>query len=72
LYLKNPAADRLIKYKKNYPSEMLKNAPKGWKILDCESKVYSNEYIQLYEDLLDINGFKKRYIRGKRKNFSTV
>lgn len=51
---------------------MLKNAPQGWKILDCEKKVYSNEYIQLYEDLLDINGFKKIYIRGKRKNFSTV
>lgn len=51
---------------------MLKNAPQGWKILDCERKVYSNEYIQLYEDLLDINGFKKIYVRGKRKNFSTV
>lgn len=51
---------------------MLKNAPNGWKILDYERNVYSNEYIQLYEDLLDINGFKKIYIRGKRKNFSTV
>ena len=51
---------------------MLKNAPQGWRIINCESKVYSNEYIQLYEDLLDINGFKKIYVRGKRKNFSTV
>lgn len=51
---------------------MLKNAPHGWKIIDCETTVYSNEYIQLYEDLLDINGFKKIYVRGKRKNFSTV
>jgi ADP-ribose pyrophosphatase len=51
---------------------MLKNAPDGWSIVDSEKKVYSNEYIQLYEDLLNINGIKKVYIRGKRKNFSTV
>lgn len=51
---------------------MLKNAPQGWKILDCENKVYSNEYLQIYEDLLDINGFKKIYVRGKRKNFATL
>ncbi len=51
---------------------MLKNAPSGWKILESERNVYSNEYLQLYEDLLDINGIKKIYIRGKRKNYSTV
>ena len=51
---------------------MLKNAPAGWSIIDSEKKVYSNEYIQLYEDLLNINGIKKVYIRGKRKNYSTV
>ena len=51
---------------------MLKNAPKGWKVLEDTRNVYLNEYIQIYEDLLDINGFKKIYVRGKRKNFSTV
>jgi ADP-ribose pyrophosphatase len=51
---------------------MLKNAPNGWSIIDSENRVYSNEYIQVYEDLLSINGNKKVYIRGKRKNYSTV
>ena len=51
---------------------MLKNAPDSWSIIDSEKKVYSNEYIQLYEDLLSINGIKKIYIRGKRKNYATV
>jgi ADP-ribose pyrophosphatase len=52
--------------------EMLQNAPDNWRIIDSEKKVYSNEYIELYEDLLSINGIKKVYIRGKRKNYSTV
>ena len=51
---------------------MLENAPNGWKILESERNVYSNEYLKLYEDLLDINGIKKIYIRGKRKNYSTI
>lgn len=51
---------------------MLQNAPDNWRIIDSEKKVYSNEYIELYEDLLSINGIKKVYIRGKRKNYSTV
>ncbi|HET8794602.1 MAG TPA: NUDIX hydrolase [Nitrososphaeraceae archaeon] len=51
---------------------MLKNSPNNdWRILNSK-KVYSNEYIQLYEDLLNINGTNKVYIRGKRKNYSTV
>jgi ADP-ribose pyrophosphatase len=51
---------------------MLKNSPNNsWKILNSK-KVYSNKYIQLYEDLLNINGTNKVYIRGKRKNYSTV
>src|SRR5918994_2118954 len=52
--------------------KMLHNAPVNWRILDSDKKVYSNEYIQLYEDLLSINGIKKVYIRGKRKNYSTI
>ena len=51
---------------------MLENAPNEWKILESERNVYSNEYLKLYEDLLDINGIKKIYIRGKRKNYSTI
>ncbi len=52
---------------------MLKNSPNNsWRILDSKKNVYSNEYIQLYEDLLNINGTNKVYIRGKRKNYSTV
>ncbi|MGE0242668.1 MAG: NUDIX hydrolase [Nitrososphaeraceae archaeon] len=52
---------------------MLKNSPNNsWRILDSKKNVYSNEYIQLYEDLLNINGTKKVYIRGIRKNYSTV
>ena len=51
---------------------MLKNSPNNsWRILRSK-KVYSNEYIQLFEDLLNINGTNKVYIRGKRKNYSTV
>jgi ADP-ribose pyrophosphatase len=50
---------------------MLKNAPNQWKIINSK-KVYSNEYIYLYEDLLSINGIKKIYIRGKRKNYATI
>ena len=51
---------------------MLQNAPDNWRLIDSDKKVYSNEYIQLYEDLLSINGIKKVYIRGKRKNYSTI
>ena len=51
---------------------MLQNAPDDWRIIDSNKRVYSNEYIELYEDLLSINGTKKVYIRGKRKNYSTV
>lgn len=51
---------------------MLKNSPNNsWRILRSK-KVYSNEYIQLFEDLLNINETNKVYIRGKRKNYSTV
>jgi ADP-ribose pyrophosphatase len=52
--------------------EMLQNAPDNWRLIDSDKKVYSNEYIQLYEDLLSIDGIKKVYIRGKRKNYSTI
>ena len=51
---------------------MLKNAPDNWRIINSNNRVYSNKYIHLYEDLISINGIKKIYIRGKRKNYSTI
>ncbi|MBD0360727.1 MAG: NUDIX hydrolase, partial [Nitrososphaeraceae archaeon] len=50
---------------------MLKNAPIGWKV-NSVKKVYSNELIELYEDTLDLNGEEKIYIRGIRKDYSTI
>lgn len=47
------------------------NAPKGWQTLSTKN-VYSNYYLDLYEDKLNINGIQKIYIRGVRKNYSTI
>ena len=49
----------------------LKNAPKDWKIISSE-KVYSNEYLEVYEDKLNLKGIEKMYIRGIRKDYSTI
>jgi len=49
----------------------LNNAPKEWKIVSSK-KVYSNEYLHVYEDKFDLNGIEKIYIRGTRKDFSTI
>jgi ADP-ribose pyrophosphatase len=49
----------------------LENAPKGWKI-NSTKKVYSNYLLELYEDLLDLNGKEKIYLRGVRKDYATV
>jgi ADP-ribose pyrophosphatase len=49
----------------------LENAPKGWKV-DSTKKVYSNYLLKLYEDTLDLNGKEKIYLRGIRKDYSTV
>ncbi len=35
-------------------------------------KVYSNEYLHIYEDKFDLNGIEKIYIRGIRKDYSTI
>lgn len=48
-----------------------KNAPSGWRIKSTK-KVYDSEYIKLYEDQLDINGKKKVYYRGVRRDYSTI
>ena len=50
---------------------MFFNAPKNWKKIS-EFKVYSSEYIELFEEKLNLNGIKKSYIKGKRKNYSTI
>ena len=49
----------------------LNNAPKEWKIISSK-KVYSNEYLYLYEDKFDLNGIEKIYVRGIRKDYSTI
>jgi hypothetical protein len=49
----------------------LENAPKGWKV-NSTKKVYSNYLLELYEDVLDLNGKEKTYLRGVRKDYSTV
>jgi 8-oxo-dGTP pyrophosphatase MutT (NUDIX family) len=54
-----------------YQKKLLKNAPKGWKI-NSEKKVYSSDLIELYEDSLNLSGTGKVYIRGIRKDYSTV
>ena len=45
--------------------------PKGWKI-DSSKHVHSNNFIQVYEDVINIGGTEKIYTRIKRKNYSTV
>ena len=49
----------------------LENAPKGWKV-NSTKNVYSNYLLKLYEDILDLNGKEKIYLRGVRKDYSTV
>ena len=52
---------------------MFKNAPKGWKV-DSTKNVYANDFIELYEeDTLELGARgKKLYIRGIRRNYSTI
>jgi ADP-ribose pyrophosphatase len=45
--------------------------PKGWKI-ESSKLVHSNNFIQIYEDVINIGGKEKIYTRIKRKNYSTV
>jgi ADP-ribose pyrophosphatase len=43
----------------------------GWKTVETKN-IYSNKYIELYEDVMEINGKKKTYTRGIRRDYSTV
>jgi len=47
------------------------NLPAGW-TLESSRKIYSNKYIELYEDVLDIKSKKKIYTRARRKDYSTI
>jgi ADP-ribose pyrophosphatase len=47
------------------------NAPTGWRLKESK-EVYSNYYLTLYEDRLDLAGKEKIYLRGKRRDYSTV
>ena len=50
----------------------MKNAPEGWKILSS-NKVYSNPYLTVYEEKLDLAGKRlKTYIRCRRLDYSTI
>ena len=49
----------------------LNNAPKDWKLVSI-TNVYSDYYIHLYEDILNIGGKEKTYTRGVRKDYSTI
>lgn len=45
--------------------------PEGWKI-DSVNHIHSNEFVQLYEDIIHIRGKEKVYTRIKRKDYSTI
>ena len=45
--------------------------PSDWKF-ESSRKIYSNKYIELYEDVLDIRNKKKIYTRAKRNDYSTI
>ncbi|MEM2139556.1 NUDIX hydrolase [Nitrososphaera sp.] len=49
----------------------MKNAPAGWK-LKSSKKVYDNFYLKVYEDVLDLAGRDKLYIRARRPDYSTI
>jgi ADP-ribose pyrophosphatase len=50
---------------------LLNNAPGGWNFVSTK-EVYSNYFINLFEDTLDVKGQEKIYVRGTRKDYSTI
>jgi hypothetical protein len=58
-------------YKNRQKMGTLNNAPKEWRIISSKN-VYANYFINLYEDTLGIDGKEKIYVRGIRKDYSTV
>lgn len=53
------------------PFVSFENAPTGW-LLKSSKEVYSSKYMTLYEDKLDLAGKEKIYLRGKRRDYSTI
>lgn len=49
----------------------VKNAPVGWKVKSSK-KVYDNYYLRVYEDVLDLAGKAKLYIRARRPDYCTI
>lgn len=49
----------------------MKNAPAGWKVKSSK-KVYDNFYLKVYEDVLDLDGREKLYIRARRPDYCTI
>ena len=49
----------------------LNNATKDLKLVST-TKIFSDYYIHLYEDILNIGGKEKTYVRGIRKDYSTI
>jgi ADP-ribose pyrophosphatase len=49
----------------------MKNAPAGWKVKSSK-KVYDNYYLKVYEDVLDLAGKEKLYIRARRPDYCTI
>jgi ADP-ribose pyrophosphatase len=43
----------------------------GWKTV-ATKHIYSNNYIELYEDVMEINGKEKIYTRCRRRDYSTI
>jgi ADP-ribose pyrophosphatase len=50
---------------------LLNNAPGEWNIVSTK-EVYSNYFINLFEDTLDVKGQEKIYVRGNIKDYSTI
>jgi ADP-ribose pyrophosphatase len=49
----------------------VRNAPAGWKVKSSR-QVYDNYYLKVYEDVLDLSGTDKLYVRGVRRDYCTV
>lgn len=49
----------------------MKNAPAGWRVKSSK-KVYDNFYLKVYEEVLDLAGRDKLYIRARRPDYSTI
>lgn len=49
----------------------VKNAPAGWKVKSSK-KVYDHYYLQVHEDVLDLAGKDKVYIRARRPDYCTI